>query len=198
MRFVFIVGIVRNMLKIITVRVLITNWLVGSLNKGTLIMETKEILHVLRNPYGHSEDYIREARLAACDLIEKVVKEPDEIVLYKDREPCKRKGCLQHVTHPCEWCGRTAGIGTVTLSNAVNWKMNLLEEGEANSYIMGFGVPVPPVDDDIPFTNITFVNPIKCYICGEEATCLGKFLSEVDTLGNRIYTTYPCCQEHKP
>jgi hypothetical protein len=187
------------MLKIITFRVLITNWLVGYLNKGTLIMETKEILHVLRNPYGHSEDYIREARLAACDLIGKVVKEPDEVVLYKDREPCKHKGCLQHVIHPCEWCGRTAGIGVVTLKNAVNWKIKI----EDDDYFKGFRALVPPVDDNIPFTNITFtnitfVNPIKCYICGEEATCLGKFLSEVDTLGNRIYTTYPCCQEHKP
>jgi hypothetical protein len=40
-------------------------------------METKEILHVLRNPYGHLEDYIREARLAACNLIEKATVKVD-------------------------------------------------------------------------------------------------------------------------
>ena len=28
---------------------------------------------------------------------------------YKDGEPCNHKGCLQHVSHPCEGCGRIAG-----------------------------------------------------------------------------------------
>jgi len=27
----------------------------------------------------------------------------------KDGEPCEHKGCLNHVTHPCEVCGRVAG-----------------------------------------------------------------------------------------
>ena len=33
--------------------------------------EVKEatIIHILRNPYGHSEERVREARLAAADLI---------------------------------------------------------------------------------------------------------------------------------
>src|ERR1019366_5691030 len=25
---------------------------------------------------------------------------------YRDGEPCKHKGCLSHITHPCEGCGR--------------------------------------------------------------------------------------------
>lgn len=29
----------------------------------------------------------------------------------KDGEPCDHPGCLNHVTHPCEGCGRTAGRG---------------------------------------------------------------------------------------
>ena len=29
--------------------------------------------------------------------------------LLKDEEPCSHPGCLSHVTHPCEVCGRTAG-----------------------------------------------------------------------------------------
>jgi hypothetical protein len=29
----------------------------------------------------------------------------------KDGEPCGHPGCLNHVTHPCEGCGRTAGRG---------------------------------------------------------------------------------------
>jgi hypothetical protein len=27
----------------------------------------------------------------------------------KDGEPCDHVGCLAHVTHPCEGCGRIAG-----------------------------------------------------------------------------------------
>lgn len=27
----------------------------------------------------------------------------------KDGEPCDHPGCLNHVTHPCEGCGRIAG-----------------------------------------------------------------------------------------
>lgn len=28
---------------------------------------------------------------------------------YKDGEPCNHPGCLNHLTHPCEGCGRIAG-----------------------------------------------------------------------------------------
>lgn len=28
---------------------------------------------------------------------------------FTDGEPCSHKGCLNHVTHPCEYCGRIAG-----------------------------------------------------------------------------------------
>ena len=30
--------------------------------------------------------------------------------VLKDGEPCSHRGCLNHVTHPCEVCGRIAGI----------------------------------------------------------------------------------------
>lgn len=29
--------------------------------------------------------------------------------MIKDGEPCEHRGCLSHVTHPCEGCGRTGG-----------------------------------------------------------------------------------------
>jgi len=29
---------------------------------------------------------------------------------YQDGEPCDHKGCLHHLTHPCEGCGRLGGI----------------------------------------------------------------------------------------
>jgi hypothetical protein len=35
----------------------------------------------------------------------------DELVkLLDDGEPCYHPGCLSHVTHPCEVCGRIAGV----------------------------------------------------------------------------------------
>ena len=38
-------------------------------------MKTHKILHILRNPYGWGDEKIREARLAACDLIEQLERE---------------------------------------------------------------------------------------------------------------------------
>jgi len=35
-------------------------------------MTTWDILHILRSPYGHSEDEVRLVRLEAADLIEKM------------------------------------------------------------------------------------------------------------------------------
>jgi hypothetical protein len=34
---------------------------------------------------------------------------PSEPRRYQDGEPCDHPGCLSHVTHPCEGCGRIAG-----------------------------------------------------------------------------------------
>ena len=34
-------------------------------------MSTHKILHMLRNPWGFSEEEMRQARYAACDLIER-------------------------------------------------------------------------------------------------------------------------------
>lgn len=34
---------------------------------------------------------------------------PQEEVDYKDGVPCGHPGCLSHVSHPCECCGRIGG-----------------------------------------------------------------------------------------
>ena len=34
-------------------------------------------------------------------------------ILFEDGQPCKHKGCLSHLSHPCEGCGRIAGRGIV-------------------------------------------------------------------------------------
>jgi len=28
----------------------------------------------------------------------------------RDGEPCSHKGCLSHISHPCEGCGRIGGV----------------------------------------------------------------------------------------
>jgi hypothetical protein len=34
-------------------------------------------------------------------------------------QPCHHFGCLQHLSHPCEVCGRIGGNGQVTVRNPV-------------------------------------------------------------------------------
>lgn len=35
-------------------------------------------------------------------------------VIIKDRHPCDHPGCLNHLSHPCEGCGRIGGKGDIT------------------------------------------------------------------------------------
>ena len=32
-----------------------------------------------------------------------------KMALLRDGEPCTHPGCLKHLTHPCEGCGRVGG-----------------------------------------------------------------------------------------
>lgn len=34
-----------------------------------------------------------------------------DVVMFGDGVPCPNRGCLGHVTHPCEMCGRRAARG---------------------------------------------------------------------------------------
>lgn len=34
-------------------------------------------------------------------------------IKYDDGQPCNHRGCLNHISHPCEGCGRTGGKGIV-------------------------------------------------------------------------------------
>ena len=40
---------------------------------------------------------------------------------WKEGQPCNHKGCLNHVTHPCEGCGRIEG-------RRVDWKAQLAKD----------------------------------------------------------------------
>jgi hypothetical protein len=44
------------------------------------------------------------------EIHELVYKISRGLPIYEDGVPCRHKGCLYHITHPCEWCGRIAGI----------------------------------------------------------------------------------------
>ena len=36
-------------------------------------------------------------------------------VFYKDGEPCDHPGCTNHISHPCEICGRVGAKGEVLI-----------------------------------------------------------------------------------
>lgn len=40
---------------------------------------------------------------------QKEYKESKKTFKYKDGEPCPHSGCLHHISHPCEGCGRIGG-----------------------------------------------------------------------------------------
>lgn len=46
--------------------------------------------------------------------------------MLRDGEPCKHRGCLNHISHPCEGCGRIRGQRTL--------------EYALETYNFGFGV----------------------------------------------------------
>lgn len=33
--------------------------------------------------------------------------------MLREGEPCKHRGCLNHISHPCENCGRVGGMYTL-------------------------------------------------------------------------------------
>jgi hypothetical protein len=56
----------------------------------------------------------------------------------RDGEPCKHPGCLKHVTHPCEGCGRIGGqyhpVGPVLAeAQSIIDASNPTTEGGANA-----------------------------------------------------------------
>lgn len=111
---------------------------------------------------------------------------------YKDGEPCGHPGCLHHGTHPCEKCGRVAGVDVEKL---LLLKIEAIRE-EYEKDIK------PYVDDLLKFRNmrtspltvvynpdlIKYVSEIKhdhrCY-CGEASVVPHK----VGELGCKRFLT---------
>ena len=50
-----------------------------------------------------------DPRKLAMNLILSRVKREQYLEYLQDGEPCDHIGCLHHVSHPCESCGRVAG-----------------------------------------------------------------------------------------
>ena len=50
-------------------------------------------------------------------------------ILYRDGEPCKHVGCICHITHPCEGCGRVNAKGIV-YKTSPNKKLSEIQSEE--------------------------------------------------------------------
>jgi len=43
-------------------------------------------------------------------------------IKYNDGQPCTHVGCLSHISHPCEECGRIGGKGIVYCDERIEFK----------------------------------------------------------------------------
>jgi hypothetical protein len=46
----------------------------------------------------------------ALDWVEQLIARRNWLESLPDGEPCDHPGCLSHISHPCEVCGRVGGI----------------------------------------------------------------------------------------
>lgn len=61
--------------------------------------------------YNMSDEQLLQ-ELETCDSNITYAKYPELFIdkIIPDGVPCYHKGCLNHITHPCEGCGRIGGI----------------------------------------------------------------------------------------
>lgn len=66
----------------------------------------------------------KRAFLCDCDEISESPRTVGYVRIYEDGQPCKHHGCKNHISHPCEGCGRTGARGVVDLPRRIyqNWK----------------------------------------------------------------------------
>lgn len=63
--------------------------------------------------------------------------------MLPDGVPCKHAGCLSHISHPCEGCGRIGGRTMVYLSDVIAMAESLygdLSMGYRDRYIRNAGL----------------------------------------------------------
>lgn len=66
-------------------------------------------------------------------------------IKYNSGEPCKHKGCLNHISHPCEGCGRIGGKGNVYFYDDLSEENNIyiLPTQDKPVKIVYEGLPCP-------------------------------------------------------
>lgn len=60
------------------------------------------------------EEYRKHKENNVSDNYKKYVLGNIILPEFKDGEPCNHKGCLNHISHPCEGCGRIGGSNKLT------------------------------------------------------------------------------------
>jgi len=77
-------------------------------NRDKEIAELRKTIDIATDTLWKDTAEIAEKDKRIAELESKSsVHEPD--VHLEDGKPCSHKGCLSHITHPCEGCGRIAG-----------------------------------------------------------------------------------------
>jgi hypothetical protein len=67
-------------------------------------------LHQLENEKAYRASWLDLRGVKQChDRIIEILAELDKFNL-NGGEPCNHPGCLHHITHPCEGCGRITGF----------------------------------------------------------------------------------------
>lgn len=63
--------------------------------------------------------------------------------ILRDGEPCSHRGCLNHISHPCEGCGRIGGKGEVIYNEVNNpyhpIKVKLKNDDYMNTLLRKYG-----------------------------------------------------------
>lgn len=67
-----------------------------------------------KNPDGTYRGFTIDLLDDLVEAWQKAIKPKKEMVAIldmrlRDREPCSHPGCLSHISHPCEGCGRIGG-----------------------------------------------------------------------------------------
>lgn len=94
---------------------------------------------------------------------------------YKDREPCTHKGCLSHITHPCEVCGRIAGRNAtrvkkrgVFFNREYLTRIYVLQNGEDAIRIVTYKLDKASLYvtriNSLPFSKVSFSTIVEIYL----------------------------------
>lgn len=67
-------------------------------------------------PLTQLSSYEWDAYRRECQKeLKRSIKQREIGISFKNGEPCKHPGCKNHITHPCEVCGRYNAQGEVWL-----------------------------------------------------------------------------------